>query len=187
MRGNPEKFLEYEYRKNPLVKHFLDNIAIIDEDEIKSSKLIKWIREYLCDLKKALNYDDSDLIERGFTKFTNSKYAKKIIYIKEGVNPDFSGKIIRWVGEKTFIFFNKSEILVETDDLLFVTGKGIWNNTIFSSTIDQRLNKCVMVKNSTFSEYKRYIQFTMQLRHGISGQYESVPQHDLLARITRNS
>lgn len=186
MRGNPEKFLEYEYRKNPLVKHFLDNIDIIDEDEIKSSKLIKWIREYLCDLKKTLNYDDSDLIDRGFTKFTNSKYTKKLIYIKDGVNPDFGGKIVRWIGENTFIFFNKSEILVETDDLLFVTGKGIWNNTIFSSTIDRRLNKCVMVKNAAFSEYKSYIQITMQLRHGVTDQNESVPQQGLSIRITRN-
>lgn len=187
MRGNSEKFLEYEYKKNPLVKYFLDNIDIIDEDEIKSSKLIKWIREYLCKIKKASNFDDSDLIDRGFVKFTNSKYTKKNIYIKDGVNPDFSGKIIRWIGEPAFIFFNKFEILVETDDLLFVTGKGIWNNTIFSPTIDQRLNKCVMVKNSTFSEYKSYIQFTMQLRHGISDQYETVPQQGLSVRITRNS
>lgn len=161
MRGERAKFIKYEYNKNPLVKHLIDNIDNIDEQEINSTKLLKWIRQYILDLKKIKSFNDLLLIKEGYTKYDYDNF-KPSIYVKNTFKNDCSGKIIKWVGSDKYIFFDKSEILIETGDLLFVTADGIWNYSIFSKKIDKRLNKCVFVSNSTFTEYKTYHQHCLK-------------------------
>lgn len=152
MIRNIEKLFKYEYQRNDLVKHFFDNLETVSEEEIQSSLLMKWIRDYLCKSKQL------NIINNRQNKIIDD-------FVVFATNEDFSGKIIRWIGVEKFISFAKTELLVNNGDVLFVTATGIWNDTIFSSTIDKRLNNCVFIKNSVFSEYKRFRQQDLQKRY----------------------
>jgi hypothetical protein len=145
--------LEYHYKNNLELRTMIDNLESFSLEDIDNSTLPKWMRLALKQ-KKEIQIANQQMI-------FNIQEGN----IKENYVQDVSGKILKWNGTETYIYFGRSQILVNLNDLIFVSSKGIWLDTVFSKTIDPKLNQCVFVKNATFSEYKTFRQNELQKKY----------------------
>jgi hypothetical protein len=146
--------MQYHYQRNAELKTMMDNLNQFTIEEIESCSLPKWMRLALVNSKKRT--------------IENEKYVslKELVLksFKESYVEDTKGTIFRWTGVEKFIYFGKTQILIKSQELFFVTQKGIWLDTVFTDKYDPGLNEYVFVKSCTFSEYKSYRQQDLQKR-----------------------
>lgn len=142
-------------KKNPVLQSLI--AADLSIEEISKLPQAKWIRDGLIRIKEEVGYANlEDYV------LTN---------LKDSFNEDFTGTIIKWTGDEMFVFFGKTELLINTNDLMFKTDKGIWLDTVFTDKIDDRLNNCLEIKTSKFSEYKAEVLKNINEKH--SGTFKA--------------
>ena len=150
--------LSAQAKKNPELQSLIDMLPTLSIDYINNLNQPKWIKEGLIVLKSLSGYKSvEDYI---------------LAHCIDGFNEDFKGNIVKYIGEETFMKFGRSDLLIKTDDLLFITEKGVWRDSAFTYEPDSRLSNFVAIKIATFTEYKKEVQHSICLRYGLSDQPE---------------
>ena len=132
-------------KNNPNLQSLID--ADMTLDDISKLNQPKWIKDGLIKIKEYKNYMD---FEEYVLRNSKDSYVE-----------DFIGDVGSWVLEETFLLFGKSEILIKTNDLFFITEKGIWLDTAFTNNIETKnrlMTQGKNIKSCKFSEYKTEIR-----------------------------
>lgn len=138
-------------KNNSALQTLIDNINTLDIDQLKDQP--KWVRDGLTRIK------------------AEGEYANYEAYIlancRDAYNEDFSGGVFRYTGPDQFIPFGKSQLLVKTDNLLFVTDKGIWCDISFTTIIDDKLNERAFLRKCKFTEYQAMVKEELNKKYGV--------------------
>ena len=148
--------------KNPELQKLVDSANDMSLEDISKLNIAKWMRDALTRIKQEAHYKD-------FQAFVLSN-------VIEPFGEDFTGNVVRWAGGETFMPFGRSELLVNENDLLFVTDKGIWLDTAFTDKPDPKLAACVPVKSCKFTEYRLEVRKMLNEKH--SGIVKTAEQEE---------
>jgi len=155
-RDNKTLLLE-KSKNDPKLKELVDSINAMSTEDINNlSNQAKWVRDGLVRIKEESGYKNIE------------EYV--LANCRDIYNEDFVGDIQRWLGDEVFIKFGRTDLLIRPDDLFFITDKGIWIDTIFTTTPDKALNPKVnfsLVKRCKFTEYKDEVKRAINSRHKI--------------------
>lgn len=152
--------LSAQAKKNPELQCLIDNVNDFSMDDINNLNQPKWIKEGLIVLKSLANY-------KSFEEYV-------LAHCIDGFNEDFKGNIVKYIGEETFMKFGRTELLIKTNDLLFITEKGVWRDSAFTSQPDSRLSNFVSIKIGSFTEYKKEVQHSICLRYGLKDEGDKI-------------
>jgi len=153
MARDKASLLTAQAKKNPELQSLIDSVDNISIDDIIKLTQPKWIKEGLIVLKCLDGYKSMD------------EYV--LAHCRYGFNEDFRGNIVKYTGEEMFMKFGRTDLLIKTNDLLFVTDKGVWRDSAFTTNPDPRLSKFEEIKTGTFTEYKKEVQHSICERYGL--------------------
>lgn len=138
MIRDTQTLVNYHCKRNPELQKIKDNILNYSDDEIMAMNQQKWLKLGFIEYKKIQR-------EKELSLYVLEK--TKIVF-----QSDVEGNIYSFETPKKFIKMGKSEILVDTNDLFFITSAGTWYGTIFTK---ENLSHLLCYKQaSTFSQYK---------------------------------
>jgi len=130
MFRDPITMLRYEAKRNPMLANMLENISFITEDEIKTTRVMPWIRQALLGMKKAA----AEAVT------ISSLRAWLETQIVDGVMPDPPGETRRWTGDTTFIALKRGHLEIRYGELVWFDKKGgVLIDTIYCERPDPKL------------------------------------------------
>src|ERR1035437_5412612 len=124
MARDKASLLSAQAKKNPVLQNLIDTVDNMTLSEIDKLNQRKWIREGLIVLKSLDGYKDV------------ASYV--LAHCTYGFNEDFRGNIVKYIGDEMFMKFGRTDLLIKTNDLLFITEKGVWRDSAFTTQPDQR-------------------------------------------------
>lgn len=172
MARDKASLLSAQAKKNPVLQNLIDSVGQMTLDDIDKINQPKWIKEGLIILKSLDGYKDIT--------------AYVLAHCIDGFTEDFRGNIVRYIGDEMFMKFGRTDLLIKTNDLLFITEKGVWRDSAFTAQPDARLSRFEEVKMGSFTEYKREVQHSICLRYGLKDDDTNVDATDSKGFTTRS-
>lgn len=128
---NKIDLLRYEAKRKPELAALIARAHQLTDEEIDAAPVLKWMKSALRTVRRKTQDDEE--VKRLMMSIEE--------HIVDFITPDPVGKMFRWDGAETFIYFGKSELLVPTGALLWMSDSqpGIWYETAFAKQIDRRL------------------------------------------------
>ncbi len=130
MFRDPIPMLRYEAKRNPLLANMLDNLPFITEEEIRTARVMPWIRQTLLGMKKTA-------AEAATVASLRAWLETQIV---DGVMPDPPGETRRWMGDATFLALKRGHLEIRYGELVWFDKKGgVLIDTIYCNPPDPKL------------------------------------------------
>lgn len=140
---DPVALLRYEATRRPEIAALLARVHELTEEEIDNAQVpLPWYRQALKSLQK--NNRVAALIDQ---------------HVVNGFSADPEGEIVTYTGDEIWVTVRSTQLLLKSDTLLFFPTKGgVWIETLFIPTIDQRLLNGRGHGKGTRQKYREMIQ-----------------------------
>jgi hypothetical protein len=156
MRSHKGLLLD-QCKKDPKLQEIYNSIDTMSEEDISKLDYKPWVKKVLVELLSEA---------KELRKYKNIE-TYVLANVKESFNEDFVGKVFEWVSGEIYVKSKFDlDLLVRDNDLLFVTDKGIWVDTIFiDKNTDKLKSSCRFIKECKFTEYKLEVKKSIEKRY----------------------